>query len=232
MLRSVTAIFNINQDAALPPYIYSSMYNSVTSLLIDKLSAIYPSDPSVLDMLDPFVEKKIIPITNGVIQLPENYRNILGSPQIAAKNAKTECTGLPATAKEFNEKVKQSGCTKRPIVVVPQAEFAYQTTSSYGAPDTWNPLGYKSGKKQITVCPANLTSAEVLYVREEKLVNYGYIMQPDDTYIFDEATSVQSEWSSAAFTALFKGITACYAAYSRDPNLQNWSQILNQANII
>jgi hypothetical protein len=184
-------------------------------------------------MLDPFVEKKVIPIMNGYILLPDNYRNILGAPQIAAKNGKMECTGITTvSANEFKEQVKKAGCTKRPIVVVPESEFALQTTSTYRAPDFWNPIGWKEGKKKINVCPANITASEVLYVREEKVYSYGYIMQPDDTYIFDPATSTESEWTSAAFTPLFRGITACYAAYSRDPALREWSQILNQVGIL
>lgn len=232
MLKAVTSVFNINQDASLPPSIYSSMYNAVTSLLLSKLAALYPSDPSVLDMLDPFVEKKVIPITNGYIQLPDNYRNILGSPQMAAKNAKLECTGLPVTAQEFNTQLRKAGCQKRPIIIIPQSEFALQTTSTYRYPDFWNPIGYNSGKKQITVCPANISSAEVLYVRNENIYRYGYISQPDDTYIFDPATSEESQWTSAAFKPIFSGICACYAAYSRNNELQNWALILNEKDIL
>jgi hypothetical protein len=234
MLKAVTGVFNINQDASLPPSIYSSIFNAVTGLLLSKLAELYPSDPSVLDMLDPFVEKKVIPVTDGYIQLPENYRNILGSPQIAAKNSTSQCNGLSVqlTSQEFNSNLKKSGCTKRPIIIVPQSEFALQTTSTYRQPDFWNPIGFNSGKKQITVCPANISSAEVLYVKNENIYRYGYIMQPDDTYIFDKITSEESQWNNSSFEPIFKGICACYAAYSRNTELRDWSLILSEKGIL
>lgn len=236
MLQQVLAVFNVDQSQALPPFIYSSMYNAVSSLLLSKLAALYPASPLCVDMLEPFIERKVLPVTAGVIKLPDGYRNLLGSPQINAKSdGSAECTQTSKTTlteTEFKQLSQKSGCRKRPVIIVPESEFAFLTTSTYKQPNYMNPIGYFSGKREITVCPGGVLAVEVMFAKNEKTYRYGYITQPDDTYIFDAATSIESEWTNPAFQPLFKGICACYAAYSRDESLQNWSNILNQTEIL
>src|SRR5690606_37892327 len=108
MLQSVRSVFNVPQNAAIPPAIYSSIYNTVTSLLLSKLAEIYLTNPSVLDILDPFTERKVVPVKNGTITLPDEYRNILGTPQMSAKkDGSGECgaIGGQINEAEFNESV-------------------------------------------------------------------------------------------------------------------------------
>lgn len=232
MLKAVLGIFNIPQNSSLPPSIYSSMYNATTSMILSHAAKIFPNSSSVLDIIDPLVERTIVPVKSGKLLFPESYRNILGSPQISAKkDGSSECGKNLITTQEFNSAVQKSGCEKRPIVEVKQTEFAYKTTSSYDAPDYYNPIGYRAGKREMVVCPADISSAEIMYIRNEKTYVYGYKMNPDDTYYFDPETSVESEFENAAFEPLFKGICACYAAWSRDRELIDWSRILNNENL-
>jgi len=235
MLRSVLSVANEEQSFFYSPKIYQDQYNVVTSLLLSKLSKLYPSEQWVIDTIDPFVEKVLIPVTNGYIQLPDNYRDLLGSPQIAVKKDKSgECSEAIVidTAREFQLSNLKGKCEKRPVIIVPEAEFALRTTSTYNYPTHWNPIGYFSGKKQITVCPFDIGKVEVLYARQEKQVVYGYITQPDDTFLFDLATSVLSEWSNAAFDPIFKALIHLYSAYAKDGELQNWAILLTQHGIL
>lgn len=235
MLKSVLAVANEEQNFFYSPLIYQNQFNIVTSLLLSKLVKIYPSEQWAVDAVDPFVEKIILTVTNGIIKLPDNYRDMLGSPQIGVKNDQSsECsdTLIIDTKREFELANLKGKCQKRPIVIVPQSEFAYQTTSTYNYPTYWNPIGYFSGKKEITVCPYDIGKAELVYARQEKTVVYGYITQPDDTFLFDPATSVESEWSNAAFEPLFKALVALYSAYAKDGELQNWSVLLTQQGIL
>jgi hypothetical protein len=228
MLQAVLSVANQEQSMFYSPRIYSDQFNVVTSLLLSELVKNYPKNPMLIDLIDPFVEVVQIPATNGFIQLPPNYRDILGSPVVFANPDNSgECGSTePLTAQNFKTGILKAGCKLNPVVIVSQSEFAYLTRSTYNAPNYENPIGYFSGKRQIKVCPFDVTKVGVMFARNEKIVRYGYIQQPDDTFIFDPNTSVESEWQSNAFQPLFNSMVALYGAWSRDPDITNWASIL------
>jgi hypothetical protein len=241
MLRAILGTANQDQNQVLPPNIYSSMYNTVTSLLISALVKQYPSNPVVLDMLRPFVKVAYIAIKDGFIELPDDYRDILGSPSIvAAKNNSGEC-GCDkdeiqepdiTTQQQFEIAIQKSRCLTRPITIVPQSEFDYLTTSTYKPPTYIDPVGYMYGANKIKVCPFDLQKVKLQYVRQESQYVYGYTVQPDDTYILNIASTIESEWTSAAFQPIYNALNALYAAYSKDENLRDFSSILHQTGIL
>lgn len=241
MLQAVLASANQDQNQVLPPSIYSSMRSTVTSLLISALVKEYPSNPVVLDMLRPFVKVAYIPIQDGYITLPDDYRDILGSPSIvAAKSNDGECgcdkdeVQEPdiTTEQQFKLAIQKSRCLTRPVMIVPQTEFDYLTTSAYKPPTYLDPVGYMYGSNKIKVCPFDLTKVKLQYVRYEVPEVYGYITQPDDTFILDPLTSTESEWTSAAFTPIYNAMIALYAAYTKDENLRDFATILHQSGIL
>lgn len=235
MLKAILSVANEEQSMFYSPRVYSDQYNAVTSLLISSLVKRYPSDPMVLDKLEPFVDIKILPIVNGYVDLPEEYRDILGTPYIFANpKSNGECgDGFeePLTAANFKKQTLKGGCQLRPVIMYPESEFTYRTDSTYNYP-TWDaPIGFMSGKKQIKICPYDATKVAIMYVKKEETYIYGYILQPDDTFLFDPATTVESLWGSAAFEPLFTGLMSLYSAYAKDQELGNWSQILKERNI-
>lgn len=236
ILTSVLSQANEEQSQVYSPAIYQAHFNIVTSFLITRCVELYPSNPEVIDILSPFVKVARIPITNGNIVLPDDYRNILGSPSIVVNGSKDgECTSRQediTTVAQFQVATLKGGCTRRPIRIVPQSEFDYLSTSTYKAPDYWNPIGYFTSNKSIKVCPFDLTKVDLMFVRNEPLVKFGYIIQPDDTYIFDPNTSVESLWTNAAFVPLLKGVTALYSAYSRDNQMADYTKLLMETNLI
>lgn len=236
LLTAMLAPANQDQNLFIPPWIVSSMVNTVTSFLIDKCVELYPSSAQVLDIIDPFV--KISPITpsGGMIPLPDDYRNILGSPSIIVNGSKNgECgdTGVPITnAQQFLAATLKGGCIRRPITIVAQSEFDYLTTSSYKKPTFFNPIGYNAGNKQIKICPTDISKCYLLYVKQEQIYNFGYKMNPDDTYIIDNQTTIDTEWTSPAFSSLMKGLTVLYSAYSRDKQFMDFATLLREVNIV
>lgn len=236
LMKRLTGTVSVEQSAMVSPVVFDQWINIITSLLLSKLAAEYPTNQQVIDILDPFVERKVIAITDGYIQLPSNYRNLLGSPFIYSKqDGSGECGEgkiVIDTPSEFRTANLKAGCRATPIVIVPQSEFAYRTQSTYDFPTYSAPIGYFSGKKQIKVCPYDLARADVLYIRNEKIYRYGYIPQPDDTFLFDEATTEDTEWTGAAFTPIYNALIALYAAYNQNPELTNWSQVLNERGIL
>lgn len=236
LLTSLLAPANQDQNLYFPPHIFSSFVNIVTAFLIDKCVELYPSSSQVVDIIDPFVEIAPITPSEGIIKLPEVYRNILGAPSIIVRNDKGgECGSreVPITTpQQFLTATLQGGCTRRPITIVSQSEFDYLTTSSYKKPTIWDPIAFYTGQRKLKVCPVDITKCYLMYVRQEKIYKFGYQMNPDDTYVIDETTTVDTEWTNPSFTALFKGLNHLYGIYSRDKEFSNWSMELAQISIV
>ena len=231
VLNAVLSVGNAEQSSSYPPFIYDNHYNIVTSFLLDAAAQLYPDK---VDIFLNFLQYKKIPVTSGYVQLPPEYRNLVGAPSITVKPDGTDCgSDKPTidTASEFKTANLKAGCKTRPIEIVSKEEWDYRTTSTYAFPTYENPIGLFIAERRIKVCPYDLTSVEVTYLKKEKLARYSYITQPDDTFIFDAANSIEVGWEEAAFKPLFKGCLSLYSAYSRDKTISDYSQILNQANL-
>lgn len=241
LLSALLAPANMDQNLFLPPGIFSTMVNIVTSFLIDKCVSLYPDNSLVIDIIDPFVKIACITPSGGLINLPDDYRNILGSPSIIVKeDKKGECgdASAPITnAQQFLTANLKGGCVRRPITIVAQSEFDYLTTSSYKKPTVWNPIGFFAGKNtdgvsQIRICPTDLSKIYLMYVKQENVYNMGYIVQPDDTFYIDPETTTDTEWTNTAFSPLFKGLNHLYGIYSRDKQFSEWALALSQISIV
>lgn len=235
MLRAILSVAKQEQSFFYPPYIYSEQRNIVESLLISELVKQYPNNQQVVDMITPFVEVAVINNTNGYIQLPDDYRNLLGAPVVFANPTSTgECGNIeePLTANTFKTKILKSGCSLNPIIILPQSEFAYRTTSLYDPPTWEEPIGEFIDSRKIKVCPYNITKVGVMYVSKETEVRYGYTTQPDDTYLYDLNTTVETQFDSNAYEPIFKAMLSLYSAYSKDQQIQNWSSLLKERGIL
>lgn len=235
MLKAILSVANEEQSMFYSPRVYKDQYNVVTSLLISALVKAYLANPVVIDQLEPFVNIEIMPVVDGYVNLPEEYRDILGSPYIFGNPTKNgECNAEfeePLTANNFKTQTLKGKCSLIPVTIYPESEFIYRTSSTYNYP-TWEaPIGFFSGKKQIKVCPYDCTKVAIMYVKKEESYVYGYIVQPDDTFLFDPTTTVESLWTSASFTPIFTALTALYSAYSKDQELGAWAQILKERGI-
>ena len=215
------------------------MVNTVTSFLIDKCVALYPDNPQLIDIIDPFVKIACIPPSGGLIALPLDYRNILGAPSVIV-NKTGECGQITVpitTAQQFLSANLTGGCNRRPITIVPQSEFDYLTTSSYKKPTYFDPIGFNAGKNQlgqsqIRICPADLSKIYVMYIQQEQIYTAGYIMNPDDTWYLDPNTTVDTIWTSSAFVPLFKGLNHLYGIYARDKQFSDWAAALSNMSIV
>jgi hypothetical protein len=237
MLTAILSVANADQNAAYSPSIYQSQYQTTISLLISALVKEYPSNPQVLDMLDPFIGFSITGVKNGYFNLPEDYRNILGAPYVFINaNKNGECKEMPVitTQSQFKTAMLTASCKATPIEIVPESEFSVRTSSTYKYPTHEFPIGYFSGKKQIKMCPYDLSQVALLYVQNELILNAVYQMQPDDTYILlpNDPNYKDSQFGSNAFQPIFNAMMSLYSAYSRDTELRDWSRILHSEGIL
>lgn len=239
LLTSLLGVSNQDQNYYLPPAIFSSMVNTVTSFLLDKCVALYPDNQMLIDIISPFVKVACIPPSGGIITLPADYRNLLGSPSIIV-NKGCECQDVTVpitTAQQFLTATLKGGCSRRPITIVAQSEFDYLTTSSYKKPDFWNPIGFfvgqnSLGQNQIRICPGDLSKAYVLYVQQEQVYSLAYNPNPDETWSIDAVNTVDTQWNNAAFSSLFKGLNHLYGIYSRDKQFSDWAMALGQISLV
>lgn len=237
ILQDVLAVGNNEANSSYPPSIYSAHFATVTSFLITRMVELYPSNPTIVDVINPFIKISVQPVKDGYIELPEDYRNILGNPTINVNPDGKDCEQgnyQPINEANFNKKVLQAGCRKIDIVIVPKSEFADRTTSTYAFPTYNDPIGYFAAPNKIKVCPYDLAKVELTYVRKELIPNASYIIQPDDTYLLNPSSPdyVESEWENSAYSMVFKGVLALYSAYMRDPELKDWSQIIKNETIL
>lgn len=230
LLTAVLGVANAEQNMAYPPWIFDSQLNTVTGLLISALVKTYPEG---LDMLKPFIKTYKHAPQSGYFILPEDYRNKLGASINAKKDGSGECTDPPITnAIEASLAIQKAGCQSRPIEFLSESEWDYRTTSTYNYPTYSNPIGCFFDGNKFKVCPFDVGAVELRYVKQEQIYRFGYIVNPDDTFIFDPATSVESEWTSAAFELIFKALTYLYSAYTRDQQLTDWSTLLHNQGIL
>lgn len=241
MYKTVLSIANIESEQFYSPLIYETHFNAVTSFLISELAKTYPYSQPNMDMLLPFMAFKKIPVQNGFFNLPDDYRNMLGNPYISIKPDGSDCTGIQIrTESEFKASSLKAGCKTRPVVMKERGEWDYLVTSTYKFPTYDNPIGQYVGAlsgndkdvTKIQVCPYDISTVYLLYVKKEKSYVYGYIQQPDDTFLFDPTTTIESEWNSNAFTPLLNGLMALYSAYDKNPELTNFSLLLSQKGIL
>ena len=239
LLTSLLAPANQDQNFFLPPYIFSSMVNTVTSFLIDKCVELYPTNGTLIDIISPFVKVACIPPSVGLITLPSDYRNLLGAPSVIVNKAGdcAEATVPITTPQQFLTATLKGGCSRRPITIVAQSEFDYLTTSSYKKPSYWDPIGYfvgqnEDGQNQIRVCPADLSKIYVMYVQQEQVYNFGYTTMPDDSFVINPTTTIDTQWNNSAFVSLFKGLNHLYGIYARDKQFSEWAQALSQISLV
>lgn len=243
LLTALLAPANQDQNQSLPPWVFTSFVNTATSFLISALVKSYPENPQVVDVLDPFTRFSILPVKNGYFSIEgsfidkDGYRDILGAPYIFAnKTLDSECGDIPliTTPQQFKTANLTGGCKTFPILIVPESEFSYRTSSTYNFPTYEEPIGYYAGQKQVKICPYDLSKVALLYVKNELIYNMAYLMQPDDTYLVNPAdpTFVDTEWGSNAFPYLFKALNHLYAAYASDPAFTQWSEILTREGIL
>lgn len=231
VLKSILSVANAEQNFAYAPNVFETHYNIVTSFLLDNLAIVYPQ---FVDAVLPFIKSQNIPVINGYVDLPADYRNLLGAPSITVRPDGGDCSSQAViidTDAEFKAAQLKSGCKTYSIEMVDKGQWDARTTSEYAFPTHKNPIGLWDGGRRFKVCPYDLAYVKVTYLKKEQIYRYGYITQPDDTFIFDPVTSIDGEWDEAAFELLFKGIFALYSTYSRDQTIMEYSQLLNKAGL-
>lgn len=225
---------NIPQSTVVPPYVFDAIYNVSSAWVIGKIVELWPKDQSYIDIIEPFLRSEIIQVKGGYIELPETYRNFLDVGAITNKSKTGSCLDCgdyevdsnAVKLRKYNQSIAEGKCERVAIEIIDQTQWDLLTKDPFDKATYTNPKGCYFGERKIRICPADITTVELRYLVNEKLYVYGYIMQPDDTYIFNEATSVESEFKNPAFNLLYKAASTLLGVYFRDQNVSQFSQAL------
>lgn len=234
------AVGNKEQNQHWPPYIIDEQFNTVANFIVDRCVELFPGDNSIIGIIKPFLVRKQVPVVGGIIPFPDNYRNILGAAITVTKDMKNLCSGgteykndpLQKTPAQIDREKLKGNCISNIVDMVDQDEWDERTMSNIAFPTYKKPIGCIFEGEGIRVCPYDISTVELRFVREPKIYRYGYKQLPDETYIFDLATSQESEWEMTALQYLFKGMSSLYAAYIRDPEMRNWNIELKKIGLL
>ena len=252
IMRNVMASANKEQNQMYPPNVFNTHVNLATKWLIDEAAKVYSTNQSIKDILDPFIEKIQVNVVDGEIKFPEKYRHFLGLSAHVTPDKKNPCNcsgekkiinieddcsstfdgdPLGKTPQQKKQSQLSRSCASQLIEIVEINEWDDRTTHPYDAPALTNPIGCMFGGGTIKICPYNISSVEVRFIREPKEYVYGYKMMPDDTYQLDMSKTTESEWTSNAESYMYKIMSTLYAGYVRDGDMADYMNALKQIGL-
>jgi hypothetical protein len=91
VLQTVLSQGNKEQNMAYPPNVYNDHFNLVTSFLVSEIAKLFPTSQSMIDIIRPYLQKKILPIRNGMIVFPSDYRHLLGAGIFVTDDFTSSC---------------------------------------------------------------------------------------------------------------------------------------------
>lgn len=241
ILKKVLAQGGKEQSSTYPPNIFDEHINTATNFLLDRVAEIFPDNQSIVDVARPFLKIIPIPVTGGKINFPDDYRNLLGIAINVSPDFKSLCgesggskykdDPLAKSQAQLDRKIEQSKCISRSVQVVDIDEWDDRTTSNYKSPTYKRPIACIFEDKSIKLCPYDIGSVEMRYLRIPKVYRYGYKENPDHTFVFDPATTEESEWSDNAIQYLVKAVGSLFSIYLRDPEMRDWNMELKKMGL-
>lgn len=230
----VTKPLDIPKSRVVPPEVFDAIYNLSAAWVIGKVVELWPRDQRYVEVVEPFLRVDVKHTANGIVDLPKEYRNFLGASVLTNEAKTATCNDTPQAIRLRQHELEavKGICERVPIRIVDQAEFDFFTQDEFDMPTLKAPIGCFFGEKKLKVCPLDLGSVEMKYLINEKMYKYGYIMQPDDTFINDTATTVETEFTNAAFDKLYAASTKLLGVYLRDNSVVGFSQALNEVQFV
>lgn len=213
VVSEVLSQANEDQNQHYPPRIITSHFRMVTNAILDQGRKQWPGNADIVDILSPFLETVDLQVKNGVVELPKNCRHALGLTIFISDNGKP-CENL--TPEEIEQSRLEARMESRDIKLKEQFEYNRLTTHKYKKPTALEPIGAVFNNKEIRINPFNVGMVQLSYLRYPKEYFYGYKTNPDDTYFWDENSTVESEWTNPASGILFTGMNILYSNYARD----------------
>lgn len=242
--NDVSGLINKEQNQYYPPKVFSSHFNIATSFILGELARVFPSNQSVIEIINPFYKRKVSAVENGIAVLDADYSHLLSIG--IGVNDSSVCGCTPAMVKvlisasldsetpEAAEKTSNPHCKYRKVSIVSDSEFDRLSASTYKSPSVTNAIAKNISNKQIQILPKSVSHAEFRYIKQPKQYQVGYKVMPDDTWQIDpnNPNHVESEWNIEARHLLVPAIAHLYSMYVQDQELMIANNELKKLNLI
>lgn len=239
VLRKVLAQANADQNQHYPARVYTEHFNLATSWLIDSIMKVFPGEQHIVDLVNPFMQVQDVIVKNGKIAFPTDYRHYTGMGVFKTQDGKSPCgcdeakseSNSGSTTAGLDEKRAKRICISQDVTLVDIDEWNDLTTHPYKKPTLDEPIACIFQGDGIKICPFDIPSVELRYIRQPNVYKYGYKMMPDDSYQVDSSTTIESEWNDNAASYLFRAINTLYSGYARDPEQRDLARQLQQIGL-
>jgi hypothetical protein len=248
VLKSVLASANKEQNQHYPPHIFNEHFVLVTKWLLDEIAKIFPTQQTIVDLARSFLKTADKQVKNGLIPFPDDYRNLLSVSIFSSDDFKTACDctkqdgdgdecsefendPIAPTDKQIESKIAERRARSKRVKIVDIDEWDYLTQHVYKKPTLQKPIACIFEGEGIRICPFDVPSVEVRFLRNPKDYVYNYDTLPDDTYVFNTVGSEESEWFDNAATQLYKGVATLYAMYVKDTEMRDYNIELKNSGI-
>jgi hypothetical protein len=227
-IDNVLSLANKPQNASYPPSVGALHFNIALSYVLSDIARLFPSNQSIIELAQPFFEKKIIAVDDTMITLPSDFRHLITCSIAVNENASSKCEANSLESNDINSPLysdrqqPKEKCRFIPISMLSDDMFNRQTTTGFIKPSYLKPIGKFSDGNRIKICPTDITHVEVRYIRNPKEYRIGYKMMPDDTWQIDvnNPLHIESECTLAMESRLVSAMTTLYSVYSQDRELK------------
>lgn len=226
VFQMVLAQGNKEQNQHYPPGIFEVHYKLASDWLKDEGAKLYPTSQIIVDIFRPYLKVELMPVKNGIIPMPKEYRNLLGLGFYVNETKKCIPVKLPdnnfkdpknPTLAELAKVTAELQVESSRIDLKSIDEWNYITKHPYKKPKTFDKAAACIFDGEgIRLLPLKIPYAEVRYMKVVPEFKYGYAMLPDETFVFDPDTTTEELWNENAIPYLFKGVNILYANYVRD----------------
>ncbi len=162
----------------------------------------------------------------------DQEKDCCGEPVFTLDSPNSSCDlpgdPLAPSIDQVRQNQKRGQCLSSSVRVVDIDEWDHLTDHSYKFPTLKKPIGCIFEGKSMRICPFDVPAVEIRYIRQPKRYKYGYLLNPDDTYSWNPATTIESEWTENAYKNMVNGITTLFSIYVRDGELRDGITQLKQ----
>jgi len=244
VLSAVHLASNKEQNAHIPPYILSNAIRLASDVMLDEIARVYPNNNRIVDKGRPFLKRKLIQVVNGLVTMPDDYRNVL-SVSIATTekldapcNCNEECEECDEMPSKNNDGLFENGkrtepCRYNSVRILTSDEYDLASRSPLRPPTYEKPIGMFVDRKTFKVCPRDVTYVEVRYLKYPLKYEIGFTQMADDTWQINTASPfhVELEWERNIAPEMFKAVSTLIAIHTRDGTLQNGIDKLKKEGI-
>lgn len=239
LLECNSLALNKDQNAQIPPQIFSVATRLSTDFILDEICRIFPYNQRIVDKCRPFLKRKLVAVEDGIATFPDDYRNILQISIATNKDATSGCNcgGEVDECYKIDDhctpvekaSIRTEKCYFVKVNIIDNDAYADATTSELFPPTLKNPIGMFVNRQQFKICPIDgISYIEIIYIKHPLKYEIGYTIMPDDTWQINPATTIEPEWERTTNPELFKCITSLLGLHTRDGNFIQWTNELKK----